>query len=67
MVKEYNDGVKSLGDEEKKALRKQWEERLVAILDDDTVAISAAARLKKAQKYMLEAVCGLLVLRPPTN
>ena len=67
MVKEYNDSVKSLGDEEKRALRKEWEEKLVAILDDDTVAISAAACLKKAQKYMLKAVRGLPVLCPPTN
>ena len=67
MVKEYNDNVKSLGDWGKKALRKQWEEKLVVILDDDVVAISVAAHLKKVQKYMLEAVRGLLALRPPTN
>ena len=67
MVKEYNDNVKSLGDGEKKALRKQWEEKLMAILDNDAVAISAAACLKKAQKYMLKVVCGLLALHPPTN
>ena len=31
----------------------------MGILDDETVAISAMQRLKKAQKYMLEVVHGL--------
>jgi len=58
MINEYNDTVQGLSAEEKKALRKEWEDRLVGILDDETVAISATQRLKKAQKYMLEAVRG---------
>lgn len=56
MLKDYNDIVKGLSEEEKKALRKDWEDQIVRILDDDTVAVSATVRLKKAQKYMLEAV-----------
>ena len=56
MLKEYNDAVKGLSAREKKDLRKEWEEKLVAVLDDETVALSATARLKKAQKYMLQAV-----------
>jgi hypothetical protein len=67
MLKEYNEKVKCLSDEAKRALRKEWEEKLVAILDDETVAISAAACLKKAQKYMLKAVRALLLAHPPSN
>ena len=56
MVKDYNDTVQGLSAEGKKALRKEWEDKLVGILDDETIAMSATQRLKKAQKYMLEAV-----------
>lgn len=56
MQKEYNDIVKGLSEKERKGLRKEWEEKLALVLDDDAVALSATARLKKAQKAMLQAV-----------
>jgi len=56
MQKEYNDIVKGLSEKERKGLRKEWEEKLALVLDDDAVALSAMARLKKAQKAMLQAV-----------
>lgn len=56
MQKEYNDIVKDLSEKERKDLRKEWEEKLVAVLDDEAVTLSAMVRLKKAQKAMLQAV-----------
>jgi len=62
MQKDYSDITGGLDEDEKKALRKEWEAKLAGVLDDENVAVSAAARLKKAQKHMLEAVCTVTFL-----
>ena len=57
MQKEYRDIVKGLSEKERRGLRKEWEEKLMVVLDNETVTLSATAHLKKAQKAMLQAVC----------
>ena len=56
MLQEYNGIVQGLSEEEKDGLRKEWEEQLKAVLDDEAVAMSPATRLSKARKHMLQAV-----------
>jgi len=62
MLKEYHELVDHLSQEEKVALRGEWEKKMENVLDDEAVALSPAARLKRAEKYMLDAVRNLFFL-----
>ena len=56
MLQEYNGMVQGLSEEEKDGLRKEWEDPLKAVLDDEAVAMLPATHLSKAWKHMLQAV-----------
>ena len=59
MLEQYNAIVKDLGPDEREALKVEWQDRLAAALEEDGRTLSAAARLKRAEKRMLDAVSAL--------
>jgi len=61
MLKEYHKLVDHLSWEERVALRGEWEKKMENILDDEAVTLSPAVHLKRAEKYMLDAVHNLFV------
>jgi len=54
MLEEYHALVDPLTPNEREALRAEWQETLALV--DDGKAMSAATRLKRAEKRMLQAV-----------
>ena len=59
MLEQYHAIVKDLGPDGREALKAEWQEHLAAALEEDGRTISAAARLKRAEKRMLDAVSTL--------
>jgi hypothetical protein len=56
MLEEYHTLVDPLDADEREELRAKWQETLAKALEDDGRSLSAAARLKRAEKWMLQAV-----------
>lgn len=61
MNEQYHAIVKDLGPDGQEALRAEWQECLVGALDEEGKTISAAARLKRAEKHMLDAMSTLYI------
>jgi len=59
MLEQYHAIIKDLGPDGREALKAEWQERLAGILGEEGAAMSAAARLKRAEKHMLDAVSTL--------
>jgi hypothetical protein len=56
MLDEYYAIVHKLPEQEREALRTEWQQVLSNALEDEGKAMSAVARLKRAEKKMLNAV-----------
>ena len=59
MLEQYHTIIKDLGPDEREALKAEWQDCLAAALEEDGKTLSAAARLKRAEKRMLDAVSTL--------
>jgi len=56
MIEEYHRLVDDLSPSEREALRTEWQEKLANVLEDEGKTLSAAVRLKRTEKRMLDAV-----------
>jgi len=56
MLEEYHALVDPLSANEREALRANWQETLADALGEEGKTLSAVARLKRAEKKMLQAV-----------
>lgn len=59
MLEQYHATVKDLGPDGREALKVEWQDRLAGVLGEEGTAMTAAARLKRAEKRMLDAVSTL--------
>jgi len=59
MLEQYHALVKDLGPDGREALKAEWQQRLAGVLGEEGTTLSAAARLKRAEKRMLDAVSTL--------